>query len=353
MCDFCNFLFGPISGLIRPVPRQHPLPAREIEICRRLKEVRLLTKWPRSFLAHHLGVHRSVLTRLELGRMPLRYSLAVQILPSLRISPFWLATGQGERGPFYYLPSGEDLGIGPDALFSKVFDTYLAPGFTPKYASAIMQLMVDLHSPDQSSLRESLRDLIAEDVAQWLDEIPDESLDNFMAEILKLGRNALRGFKKDRWELVLQRRRHRSAVKKRRVKWQEEERLEQAARLKAAGTQKKSKLSVDTLPSSAIIASVTSETGYWRALVKRVRALTSALGQKARLARELNTTRQAVNKWLSGTGAPSAEITLRLLSWVNQQEQKPNAPGGAINTTKGKTQIGKSRYEKPTQVPKK
>lgn len=116
---------------------------------------------------------------------------------------------------------------------------------------------------------------------------------------------------------------------------------------------KKSKLIVDTLSDPGRMAGVTSETGYWEALVKRVRAFTSALGQKAQLARELNTTRQAVNKWLSGTGAPSAEITLRLLNWVNQQEQKPNTPGGDINTTKGKTQSKASNEKKPRSNPSK
>ena len=77
-----------------------------------------------------------------------------------------------------------------------------------------------------------------------------------------------------------------------------------------------------------------------------------APGEKARLARELTTTRQAVNKWLSGKGAPSAEITLRLLHWVVQQEQKTKSPTSVQAPAGQETQVRKSGYEKQTQVRK-
>ena len=352
MCDFCNFLFGLICGLMGPVPRQHPLPAREIEICRRLKEVRLLTKWPRSFLAHSLGVHRSVLTRLELGRMPLRYSLAVQMLPWLNMSPLWLATGQGERHPFNYLPSSEDLGIGANALFSEVFDTHLTLGFQPKYASPIMQMMVDLQSPDKGSLRGSLRDIVADNIARWLDEIPDESLDAFVGEVRKLGQKALGGFKKDRWERVLHRRRNRRIVRLHKDKWAAEAQEAATARLKKR--EKECKEGLDTQPGIRHNTGVQTRIRSLRELVHRLKQITSAPGAKAALARKFGVTRQAVGQWLSGTSNPTAEATLQLLNWVEEaeSEQKQN-PGAALTTTGHKTQVRRSGYEKQTQVRKK
>ena len=342
---FLQLSFRGGSWSIWAVPRKHPLPRREIEIGRRLREIRTLAKCPRSYLAHSFGVDKSVLTRIENGRAPLKFDLAVQILSLLNANPMWLATGQGDRRPFLYLPEPEDLGVSGKSLFSEVFDVHLARHLAPKYASPILNEVVAWISPDQSSYRDSVANLLAEILSKFLDEIPDEALDDFVNKMPKLLRDFLKSFPKERWEVVVQRRRHRIAVKKRRGKWQEQARLEQVARLEAAESHEKSKPTVDILGPGVRIAKVNSETGYWEALVKRVRALTSALGEKSRLARELDTTRQAVNKWLSGKGAPSAEITLRLLLWVEQREQKPNTPGSATNTAKGKVTRGQNSYE--------
>ena len=279
--------------------------------------------------------------------MPLRYSLAVQMLPWLNMSPLWLATGQGERHPFNYLPSSEDLGIGANALFSEVFDTHLALGFAPKYASPIMQTMVDLKSPDKSSLRESLRDLVADSIAPWLDEIPDESLDAFVTAVLKLGKEALRGFKKDRWEKVLQRRRNRRIVRQHKAKWAAE--AQEAATARLEKREKECKEGLDTLPHIHHIANVKIRIRSLRELVHRLKQITSAPGAKAALARKLGVSRQAVGQWLSGESNPTAEATLQLLNWVEEAEaeQKQN-PGTALTATGQKTQVRKSVYEKQT-----
>ena len=264
----------------------------------------------------------------------------------------WLATGQGERRPFLYLPQPEDLGVSEKSLFSQVFDVHLARHLAPKYASPVLNEVVAWISPDRSGYRDSVAKLLAEILAKFLDEIPDESLDDFVNKMPKLLREFLKTFPKDRWEIIVQRRRHRIAVMKQKVKWQEEALLEQAAKLAAAEAKEKCKLNVDSPAAPATVAGVNSETGYWKALVNQVRALTSALGEKARLAREFNTTRQAVNKWLSGKGAPSAEITLRLLHWVVQQEQKTKSPTSVQAPAGQETQVRKSGYEKQTQVRK-
>jgi transcriptional regulator with XRE-family HTH domain len=112
------------------------------------------------------------------------------------------------------------------------------------------------------------------------------------------------------------------------------------------------KLIVDEGPPSGMICGVSS-IGHWKSLVKRIAALTSPPGAKARLAEQFDTTRQAVNKWLSGKGAPNAELTLRLLAWVQAEEAEPKTLDSGSNTAKGKTQVSKSSYEKPTQVRKK
>jgi transcriptional regulator with XRE-family HTH domain len=91
------------------------------------------------------------------------------------------------------------------------------------------------------------------------------------------------------------------------------------------------KLIVDESPPPDMICGVSS-IGHWKSLVKRIAALTSPPGAKARLAEQFNTTRQAVNKWLSGKGAPNAELTLRLLVWVQAEEAKPKQSSGRAST---------------------
>ena len=76
--------------------------------------------------------------------------------------------------------------------------------------------------------------------------------------------------------------------------------------------------------------------------------------RKGDLARSLKVPLPRVSEWLSGRVMPSGETALRLLHWVEQREQKLNAPGGAINTTKGKTQLRSSKaYEKTKSNPRK
>ena len=67
---------------------------------------------------------------------------------------------------------------------------------------------------------------------------------------------------------------------------------------------------------------VPQNSDIWLRLVERVSKITSQRGDRARLARDLNVTRQAVSNWLSGASAPSAVVTLRLLEWVTAEEAK-------------------------------
>jgi DNA-binding phage protein len=94
---------------------------------------------------------------------------------------------------------------------------------------------------------------------------------------------------------------------------------------------------------------VLSSPSRWQKLLVRVRRLVDAPGAKAGLARELGVTRQAVNKWLTEEGAPSAEITLRLLEWVEAAEaQQKTDPGGASTPPGQMAQQRKSTInEKP------
>jgi transcriptional regulator with XRE-family HTH domain len=57
-------------------------------------------------------------------------------------------------------------------------------------------------------------------------------------------------------------------------------------------------------------------------LIERLNRATGVRGRKTELAAWLGVHRQSVTDWLSGKQEPGGEITLRLLTWVEQQERQ-------------------------------
>jgi transcriptional regulator with XRE-family HTH domain len=88
-------------------------------------------------------------------------------------------------------------------------------------------------------------------------------------------------------------------------------------------------------------------------LLAALNRLTKESGKKTELADFLGAPLASVSRWLSGEREPGGETTLKMLHWVQEQERQQNTLGSATNTTKGKTQVRKSKYEKQTQVRKK
>lgn len=72
----------------------------------------------------------------------------------------------------------------------------------------------------------------------------------------------------------------------------------------------------------------------WAELREEIQMLTRARGARAALAREFGATRQAVDAWLTGVSAPTADNTLRLLKWVNsaKAEIKTKSAGSVTST---------------------
>lgn len=84
------------------------------------------------------------------------------------------------------------------------------------------------------------------------------------------------------------------------------------------GTKQEKKKSKDFLDKSRArtdYSRVQNEFRNLKELVAHLRRTTEPRGAKAALAREFGVTRQAVNQWLSGESAPSADIAIRLQHW--------------------------------------
>jgi hypothetical protein len=99
---------------------------------------------------------------------------------------------------------------------------------------------------------------------------------------------------------------------------------------------------------------VTRPSSKLGALLARARNAASPFGKKSDLARFLGEPRQRVNDWLSGARAPGGEVTLLILDWVQGEEAKQKeSPGCAGARPEPKTQLRKSKNEKPKSGPRK
>jgi len=84
----------------------------------------------------------------------------------------------------------------------------------------------------------------------------------------------------------------------------------------------KSKEPLDTPKLRPYIVGVKNNIRSLKDLVAHLRKVTAPRGSKAALAREFHVTRQAVNQWLSGESAPSADIAIRLQHWKPKPPEK-------------------------------
>jgi transcriptional regulator with XRE-family HTH domain len=91
------------------------------------------------------------------------------------------------------------------------------------------------------------------------------------------------------------------------------------------------------------------------ALIERAKRATGARGGQAQLARALQVNRQSVSAWLAGETEPGGEMTLQLLSWVEQQEAQTKEIGSSSGETppEPETQVRKSKHENQNPGPKK
>lgn len=137
--------------------RINQLSKREIDICRRLKNARERIGKTQEACAREVGIERTTLANLELGRAPVRYEVALRFCRNLIINEEWLATGKFHAMHRAALEQPElknnkewrtldfkiffrhtvDLlsepvtnRIPPGTLFSEAFDKYFAPQYS-------------------------------------------------------------------------------------------------------------------------------------------------------------------------------------------------------------------------------
>jgi len=292
-------------------------------------------------MARVVGVDRAAIVRIELGRAPLRYKEARAILHFLEGNPVWVATGHGSPRPGFMLPLASDLRIDESTKFSEVFDAhlskYLLASSEPPKAG---QDKAGTEIPLSASIRHDLIGVLTERLQRWFREVPEASLVEFMQSLVKFGDLMIIHHGRDDWKRELVRRGYMDAL----------DTPPRALRSGRAGAEPGERKVLTHVAASGKLPPVKSQLKNLRADLAR---LTAEPGKKTKLADFLGAPLTSVSRWLSGEREPGGETTLQMLRWVQEQERQQNTLGSAINTAKGKTQVSKSSYEKPTKVRKK
>jgi len=253
--------------------------------------------------------------RVELGRAPLKYELACLACSCLDLNPFWLATGIGEMAPHVPLPIEEEIGIKSNALFSRAFDEVLGAYLEPFLAPGKMTQDDVFKMFNSDQVRSVIANNLEKIVDAWLIRLPESSLVRFTSELVKFGSSLVETLGRDSWEKILSRR-------------QRSLRLREFKAMAAEDLAKKKVLTDVTVTDN--IAPVKSPMAN---LLDRLNHATARRGMKTVLAKVMRVPLANVSQWLSGEREPGGETTLRLLHWVQKQEEKLNDPSSAINTT--------------------
>jgi transcriptional regulator with XRE-family HTH domain len=318
-----------------PVPRKHPLPAREIQIGRRLSELRKKFSCPRSYMARGTGLDRAAIVRIELGRSPLKYKSARAILRFLNAHPVWVATGHGDAQPGVPMPLASELGIDENMAFSEVFDTQLSKLFLSVSDPTKLE---KADSGLDASLRHSMIVVLTERLKQWFREVPSPHHVELMQLLVQLGDGFIAQHSSDDWKTIYVRRGQMDVLD---------------AKSKPVHSSGEV-LQKNLLTNVTVTDNITPVKSTMANLLGRLNKATSQRGMKSKLAKVMGVPLVNISQWLSGTREPGGETTLRLLHWVEQQERQQNTLGSATNTAKGKTQSGSSTvYEKTKSSPKK
>ena len=102
-----------------------------------------------------------------------------------------------------------------------------------------------------------------------------------------------------------------------------------------------------------VVSDTVSEMVTLLKLRSELKALTVGYGRKTELANLLGVTRTTVSRWIVGGKEPGGEITLKLLNWVQQQKAKQTNADRAITRSARKTRSTKVGYEKRKSNPSK
>jgi transcriptional regulator with XRE-family HTH domain len=260
-------------------------------------------------LAAQIGLKAAAITRIELGRVPLKYDLARILFSLLKVNPKWVATGNGSPDAHVDLPHAIALNINGNATFSSVFFSDLWPIFKSDKPE----------SEAEEIFRHTRSKIKAAQIEIWFQSVPD----GYARELA----NGLENFWKEFYsklppedaKIKLRRALRRASFQvnlKQRIAMQKETAGNKVVANAGSGTAVgKSVLDKENLP--AMLPGMRLEVPTWPELKKTIKRLTAERGEKKALADKIGVSRQVLGNWLSDAsqGAPNADLTLELLKW--------------------------------------
>jgi transcriptional regulator with XRE-family HTH domain len=308
------------------VPRKNPLNKRELAICARLKAFRTSIRYPRTFFANHAGLDSSTIVRIELGRTALRYDVARRICDLFSVNPGWLANGGDEpMRAWRRMPTSHEIGVDPNALFSKVFDTQLAPRFRKDDDKRPLGL-----PEGPKTLREHISTL-GEDIAIMFlgSQRSDEQYSAGLVEILNnplpvpaVTMEAARVVAENLHHRLLQKA-GKPALPPGATKLSSI--LEPGKLLHAHYQYVLKKASEESrldkkrgLTHSEIAATSVDVKAQLPSLLEQLRKATAEPGKKTALAKFLRAPLASVSRWLSGDREPGGETVLQMQAWLKR-----------------------------------
>lgn len=280
------------------MPRTNPISKQDREIASRIREHRRASKCTQSYLAAQIGIEAAAITRIELGRVPLKYDLARILFSLLEANPKWVATGQGNPKGYIDLPHSTDLKINGNETFSSVFFRELWPMFEGDKPE----------TESEEAFRYTRGKIKAGQIEMWFELVPDgytrelnKGLETFWKEFYsKLPPEDA----KNKFRRALRRGSFVAKLKQRIARWNE---IAENIVLTDSATYEK--LSPDVKPQLPNLRD-------------RLNQATKESGKMSALADYLKVPLASVSRWLSGKREPGGEITLKLLHWVEQQERQ-------------------------------
>jgi transcriptional regulator with XRE-family HTH domain len=298
------------------------LPAREVEICLRLRQARNDSRRRQADFARELGVSRARLASYEYAKAPVRYEFGKLVCYRLNVNQRWLATGQMPMQPYFDLSPHLEYQIKARDLFSSAFDRVLKGSVEERFAE--LKSLLGSHLVDSHSYEDAVLDnfhLVGDPPAKasvfyaermvklMLRWLPEQIVDRYTHELLKAGE----AFKKKHWAEVER------LVAARKL---ERQKATAGRGREAGGGEERKPLQGDSPKSNDSDVKTELEK-----LIARVRRAAGKPGAKAELARFLDVAPARVTEWLTTDAAkrkePGGHNTLALLRWVEQQERKP------------------------------
>jgi transcriptional regulator with XRE-family HTH domain len=324
------------------------LPDREIEICQRVRQVRLGLKWKQPDFSKEIGITRERLASYEYAKAPIRFGLADSLCRKFSINQRWLAFGRSPKEPYFRIPPALMDELNKNLLFSDVYDRSLSALVEEKFKliketlnwgedGSGLEVGIHLFSdiPLGAPAAEYARNQLNLEMGTAFIGLPPQLRGDLAKELVRTI--------EDFWA------KHRYEIDAYEPVW-----LATAYEQKEAADAIYEKCSplLDIPQKKAQDQDVSNANDPLAKLIERLRKLVSRTrGTSAALARLLGVTRQAISNWLSGDSFPSAVMALRLLEWVDAEEVKQKRSGSAVTPPEIKTPKGIPSDESQTESP--